>query len=134
MEKERLNYTSSIMELKREYEMTVQHRMGLEEKMYQMEVDKETAEFVKQQKARVALQRSQGEIHNLLTGLEEHYDPIRKGADKDIFAFQDRIFSKWACRMQTSVDGEIWYDSKNVAFCENCGEKVSKFWSQFASQ
>lgn len=109
--------------MQHEYEMTVQHRMGLEEKLYQLEVDKETAEFVKQQKIRVE-QKNRDHSPSLLTGLEEHYDPIRRGADKDVFAFQDRLFSKWACRMQTSVDGEIWHDSKDVKYCENCGEKV----------
>lgn len=62
-----------------------------------------------------------------LQGLEEHYEPIRKGADKDQFSVQDRIFSKWACTMQTSVNGSIWYDSKLVNFCENCGEKVISY-------
>lgn len=111
------------MDLKQEYEMTVQHRLGLEEKMYLLEVDRETLDFVKQQKARVA-QKGPETNPSLLSGLEEHYDPIRKGADKDIFAFQDRIFSKWACRMQTSVDGQIWYDTKDIKYCENCGEKT----------
>lgn len=103
--------------------MTVQHRLGLEEKMYQLEVDKETVEFVKQNRGRIVSLQN-GQTPTLLTGLEEHYDPIRKGADKDLFAFQDRVFSKWACRMQTSVDGAVWHDAKDVRYCENCGEKT----------
>jgi hypothetical protein len=60
-----------------------------------------------------------------MQGLEEHYDPVRKGADKDQFNLQDRIFSKWACLIQTSSNGEEWHDMKGIKYCENCGEKVS---------
>ena len=65
--------------------------------------------------------------NSLLQGLEEHYEPSRKGADKDQFAVHDRIFSKWACSVQCSSNGSIWFDCKQVNYCNNCGEKVNNF-------
>ena len=40
MEAEKTNYKKSIYELKEEYEMIVQHRLGLEEKLYILEADR----------------------------------------------------------------------------------------------
>lgn len=37
---EKSNYKKSIFELKEEYEMIVQHRIGLEEKLYLLEADR----------------------------------------------------------------------------------------------
>jgi hypothetical protein len=86
-------------------------------------LNRDTSEFVKKQKAKFANGQNQNPS-SLLHGLEEHYEPIRKGADKDPFNIQDRVFCKWACRMQTSVNGQVWFDCKELTFCENCGERV----------
>jgi hypothetical protein len=40
MDLEKSNYKKSIFELKEEYEMIVQHRLGLEEKLYLLEADR----------------------------------------------------------------------------------------------
>jgi hypothetical protein len=86
---------------------------------------RETVEFVKRQKAKAANpQNAAANKSNATYGLEEHYEPIRKGADRDQFSFQDRVFSKWACLLQASSDGSSWHDMKDVKYCENCGEKV----------
>ena len=105
--------------------MITNHRVGLEEKLYLMEADRETNEYIKRQKARSLVNQNQ-ESSSAVQGLEEHYEPIRKGPDRDQFGLQDRIFSKWACSVQTSINGQTWYDCKQVKFCENCGEKVIK--------
>ncbi len=111
--------------MKEEHEMIVQHRLGLEEKLYLLEADRETNEFVKRQKIKAANSQNSQSAHNALHGLEEHFEPTRRGADKDQFAYQDRLFSKWACAMHTSTNGSIWYECKQVKFCANCGEKVA---------
>lgn len=81
---------------------------------------------MKRQKAKAAQnQKSQTSSNSSLQGLEEHYEPIRKGADKDQFAVQDRIFSRWSCTMMTSINGTIWYECPNVSLCKNCGDKVN---------
>lgn len=85
---------------------------------------RETNEFVKRQKVKAANSANAPNPNNALQGLEEHFEPIRRGADKDQFAYQDRIFSKWACAMHTSTNGTVWYDCKQVKFCNNCGEKT----------
>jgi len=59
-----------------------------------------------------------------LYGLEEHYEPIRKGADKNQFAFQDRVFSRWAYTMQISSNGTNWRDCPEVKYCWSCGDKT----------
>ena len=61
---------------------------------------------------------------NAVQGLEEHYEPTRKGADKDPYSVQDRIYSKFACTMHYSVSGNIWHDFKLAKYCENCGDKT----------
>ena len=61
---------------------------------------------------------------NVLIGLEEHNEPIRKGPDRDQFNKQDRLLSKWACMLHTSANGEIWHECKQITYCENCGEKT----------
>jgi len=88
---------------------------------------RETNEFVKRQKVKAANSANVPNPNSTLQGLEEHFEPIRRGADKDQFGYQDRIFSKWACAMHTSTNGTIWYDCKQVKFCNNCGEKVENF-------
>lgn len=126
----KINYKQSIDSLKNEHNLIIQHRLGLEEKLYYLEIDKETTEFVKRQRAKAASNQQTGSANkgsNLLQGLEEHYDPIRKGADRDQFTMQDRVFSKWACIIQTSSNGEIWLDLSELSYCENCGEKVLIF-------
>ena len=81
---------------------------------------------MKRQKAKAAQnQKSQTNSTSSLQGLEEHYEPIRKGADKDQFAVQDRIFSRWSCTMMTSINGNVWYECSNVSICKNCGDKVN---------
>ena len=85
---------------------------------------RETNEFVKRQKIKAANSLNSQSAHSALHGLEEHFEPTRRGADKDQFAYQDRVFSKWACAMHTSQNGTIWYECKQVKFCTNCGEKV----------
>jgi hypothetical protein len=105
----------------------VQHRQSLEEKLYLVEADRETSEFMKRQKMKAAQSNavpSQNNSSSSLQGLEEHYEPIRKGADRDAFSVQDRIFSRWSCSMMTSSDGKIWRECKLVRFCENCGDKT----------
>jgi hypothetical protein len=62
--------------------------------------------------------------NEILNGLEEHYEPIRIGPDRNQFISQDRLLSKWACIMQTSPNGIVWYDCKLVKYCENCGDKT----------
>ncbi len=123
----KVNYQRSIVELKNQHELTVQHRQSLEEKLYLLEADRETTEFMKRQKMKASQNNSAPSENNStssLQGLEEHYEPIRKGADKDPFAVQDRIFSRWACSLMTSTDGKIWRECKLVKFCENCGDKT----------
>jgi hypothetical protein len=87
---------------------------------------RETVEFVKRQKAKAANPAAAAVANksNATYGLEEHYEPIRKGADRDQFSVQDRVFSKWACLLQASSDGSSWHDMKDVKYCENCGEKT----------
>jgi hypothetical protein len=46
---------------------------------------------MKRQKTKTALQSNSSSIAR---GLEEHFEPSRKGADKDPYGIQDRIFSK----------------------------------------
>jgi hypothetical protein len=79
---------------------------------------------MKRQNQRAKIANPAANQNSLLQGLEEHYEPTRKGADKDQFGVQDRIFSKWACIMQCSTDGTTWFDCKQVNFCNNCGDKV----------
>ena len=62
----------------------------------------------------------------ILKGLEEHYEPIRRGADRDQFTTQDRVLSKWSCILHTSSNGAIWNDCKQIKYCENCGDKVEE--------
>jgi hypothetical protein len=83
-------------------------------------------EFVKRQKAKAANPQNANSENkgNATFGLEEHYEPIRKGADRDQFSFQDRLFSKWSCVVQVSPDESSWHDISEVKYCENCGEKV----------
>ena len=88
---------------------------------------RETTEYVRRQKARLANSQNNSGANNSLKGLEEHYEPIRKGGDKDQFSVQDRLFSKWSCTMFTSTNGNIWHDCKQVKFCDNCSEKVIYF-------
>ena len=126
MEVEKLNFQKSIIDLKSQLELTVQHRQSLEEKLYLLEADRETTEFMKRQKVKAA-QNAANVQHNSnssLQGLEEHYEPIRKGADRDQFSVQDRIFSRWAVTMMTSINGKIWYECPAVTVCSNCGDKV----------
>ena len=127
METERLNYAESIAELKNQYDLTVQHRQSLEEKLYLLEADRETTEFIKRQKAKAAVNAANGSHTNSTTslqGLEEHYEPIRKGADRDMFAVQDRVFSRFAASMMTGFNGAIWHEFPGVKFCSNCGDKT----------
>ena len=116
------NYKKSIGELKHEYDMINQHRLSLEEKLYMLEVDREIAEYVKRQKVRLSNEATKST--GLLQDLEEHYEPVRLGADKDKFSVQDRLFSKWACTMQTSVNGETWHDIPQLSYCSNCGDNT----------
>jgi hypothetical protein len=80
---------------------------------------------MKRQNQKAKMNPGGGNANGLLQGLEEHYEPTRKGVDKDQFAVQDRIFSKWACTMQCSTNGTTWVDVKQVNYCNNCGEKVN---------
>lgn len=128
METERVNYQESIADLKNQYDLTVQHRQSLEEKLYLLEADRETSEFVKRQKAKAALNAANGNVQSnsssSLQGLEEHYEPIRKGVDRDMFSVQDRIFSRFSASMMTSYNGSIWYEFTAVKYCQNCGDKT----------
>lgn len=128
MDTVKVNYQRSIVELKNQYDLTVQHRQSLEEKLYLLEADRETSEFMKRQKTKAAQNAakntSPSNSNSSIQGLEEHYEPIRKGADKNMFNVHDRIFSRWACSMMTSINGTIWYECPLVNYCENCGDKV----------
>jgi hypothetical protein len=92
-----------------------------------LEADRETTEFIKRQKAKAAVNAANGSHTNSTTslqGLEEHYEPIRKGADRDMFAVQDRVFSRFAASMMTGFNGTIWHEFPGVKFCSNCGDKT----------
>lgn len=121
MEAEKLNYQKSISDLKNQYELIVQHRQALEEKLSLLEQDRENSEFIKKQKSKTANQQNTG---GAAQGLEEHYEPIRNGADRDPYSVQDRIYSKFACTMHISNNGKYWNDFKLVKHCENCGDKT----------
>ena len=56
---------------------------------------RETSELIKRQ--RTSLSEAPSTKGSLLQGLEEHYEPERKGPDKDQFSAQERILSKWSC-------------------------------------
>lgn len=88
---------------------------------------REITDYMKRQNQRAKIANPAANQNSLLQGLEEHYEPTRKGADKDQFSVQDRIFSKWACIMQCSTDGTTWFDCKQVTFCNNCGDKVINY-------
>ena len=62
---------------------------------------------------------------SLLQGLEEHYEPERKGPDRDQFSAQERILSKWSCMMYTSTNGNNWKEMKENKYCDSCGDKAS---------
>lgn len=53
MELEKSNYKKSIFELKEEYEMIVQHRLGLEEKLYLLEADRLRGDLVFKSKIQI---------------------------------------------------------------------------------
>ena len=78
------------------------------------------------QKASSKISESDPNDSGVLKGLEEHYEPIRRGADRDQFTTQDRVLSKWSCLLHTSSNGTIWNDCKQIKYCDNCGDKVSR--------
>ncbi len=93
----------------------------LDAHLFNWSQNRETAEFVKKQKTKAA--NNPNKTSNLY-GLEEHYEPIRKGGDKNQFAFQDRVFSRWACTIQMSSNGINWIDCPEMKYCSNCGDKT----------
>ncbi|CAF1470079.1 unnamed protein product [Adineta steineri] len=122
---EQQRYVAAIKEIREEIDIMQRHRRSLEDKL-EIVVLKNNEEL-RNRKATVAFVANEaaqktGKPSNPLFGLERAFETANRRTDLIEYAPQERILSRFSCKLASSSNGQAWTDFESVSYCDSCAD------------